>query len=222
MGSISEKRKLNTDEYRLIFSCIHKNYMKYCESWDCTRESIFNLKKKNICDIFNPKSMLDVNFERYIHSFRTDLYSLYLKIIMELDKEIKLSQGVKFIGRVKTEDSILNKIYKKSNEQKGKFPINNCLNDLLGLRIIDPFYNENMLYIKSELKLCIDNGYKIRHMDRLNKGYKAHHVYFKRNNFSFPIELQIWNEEDEISNLKLHGEYKQGYVHNIIGEYGKL
>ena len=44
------------------------------------------------------------------------------------------------------------------------------------------------------------------------KEYKATHIYFKENNFTFQWELQIWNECDEINNIRSHEKYKQDYV----------
>lgn len=42
--------------------------------------------------------------------------------------------------------------------------------------------------------------------------YKAIHVYFKVDNYSFPWELQIWNKNDEMNNIYSHQKYKQDYV----------
>ncbi len=43
-------------------------------------------------------------------------------------------------------------------------------------------------------------------------GYVATHVYFKKDNFSFPWELQIWDKSHEKSNIELHEQYKQEYT----------
>lgn len=222
MELIDENGKLDIYEYNIIFNCIYQNYIQYCKKWDDMREFEINLKKKCMCDIYNSDKQLDREFQKYIHSFRKDLSSVYISIFMELHEKLNINGRIKFSGRIKTEDSILNKIYKKANQDGGKFPINSCMNDLLGLRIIDPYYKENIIYIENELKKLKNSGYKLRYVDRLNNGYKAYHVYFKKDNKSFPIELQIWDEEDEEKNMNLHKKYKQDYLINMIEKYKKI
>lgn len=214
--------KLNIDEYKVILNCINKQYIEYCKSWSVTRRDKFNLKKKTIFDIYNKEDHLNIEFKGYIHSFREKLLNLYFSIISNIQINVQIDEKVKFSGRVKTEDSILNKIYKKSKEADGKFPINSCINDLLGLRIIDPYYKDNINNIINELNNLKTKGYKIRHMDRINNGYKAYHIYFKKDNTSFPIELQIWDSQYEISNIESHKKYKQNYVRNIIENYNNI
>ncbi|AVQ40482.1 hypothetical protein C7M56_18065 [Clostridium botulinum] len=222
MGLTENNDKLCIDEYNIIFSCIYKNYIRYCQEWDTIRQTEINLKKKCICDIYNLENQLDKQFEKYIHSFRKNLSNVYISILMDLQQNIDINRRIKFNGRVKTEDSILNKIHKKAKQDGGKFPINNCINDLLGLRIIDPYYKENIIYIENELKKFKNNGYKLRYMDRLNNEYKAYHVYLKKDNKSFPIELQIWDAKYEQVNINSHKEYKQDYINDIIKNYKKL
>lgn len=214
--------QLQNEEYTQIFEIIINKYEDYCKAWERTRKFEINLKKTLISDIYSFESQLNYNFDTYIHEFKNNLSMLYMSIYAELEKGLNISSKVKFGGRVKTEDSLLNKIYKKSNEQNGRFPINSCINDLLGLRIIDPGYKENILFIKDQLEKYNKNGYNIRHLDRINNGYKAYHIYFKIDNKSFPIELQIWDKENEMNNLQLHTQYKQTYIKNIIKEYNEI
>lgn len=52
----------------------------------------------------------------------------------------------------------------------------------------------------------------LKTIDSSKKNYKALHIYFKKDNYSFPWELQIWNQIDEINNIDSHEKYKQDYV----------
>lgn len=165
---------------------------------------------------------MNLDFQKYLHSFKESLINLQVMSTVEINNKINIYKKAKFIGRVKTEDSIYNKIYMKANESKGKFSINGCLNDLLGFRLIDPYYKDNYEGFKEQLIYLESNGYKLRHLERLNKGYKAYHIYFKKDNKSFPIELQIWDKENEEKNISLHEEHKQNYVENIITSYINL
>ncbi len=112
-------------------------------------------------------------------------------------------------ARVKNRNSIEYKIKNYiENHENGKITINKCLNDLFGIRIICKdqidFSQINHLVKEKYDKLkCIDSS-KIE--------YKATHIYFKQSNFEFQWELQLWNEDDEINNIRSHEKYKQDYV----------
>ena len=112
-------------------------------------------------------------------------------------------------ARVKNRNSIEYKIKNYiENHENVKITINKCLNDLFGIRIICKdqidFSQINHLVKEKYDKLkCIDSS-KIE--------YKATHIYFKQSNFEFQWELQLWNEDDEINNIRSHEKYKQDYV----------
>ena len=90
----------------------------------------------------------------------------------------------------------------------GKEPINKCFNDLFGIRII---VENNLEFL--EIKEYVENNYQnIKVIDALRGEYKAVHLYFKQDNFSFQWELQIWNKEDEERNINSHKIYKQDYT----------
>ena len=111
--------------------------------------------------------------------------------------------------RIKTRNSIEYKIqnYTKNHED-GKIPINKCLNDIFGIRLIT---KDN--YSFDEIKIFMKNKYpKLKVIDSTKGQYKATHVYFKEDNFSYQWELQIWNENDEEKNIYSHEIYKQDYA----------
>ena len=90
----------------------------------------------------------------------------------------------------------------------GKEPINKCYNDLFGIRII---LDKKIEF--DEIKEYVENNYKnIKVIHSLRGDYKATHLYFKEDNFSFQWELQIWNKEDEECNINSHKNYKQDYI----------
>ena len=119
------------------------------------------------------------------------------------------TKKAKVNARVKNRNSIEYKIKNYiENHENGKITINKCLNDLFGIRIICKdqidFSQINHLVKEKYDKLkCIDSS-KIE--------YKATHIYFKQSNFEFQWELQLWNEDDEINNIRSHEKYKQDYV----------
>lgn len=79
------------------------------------------------------------------------------------------------------------------------FSVRIILNSQLTFQSIKEFVLDKFPYVDR----CIDSS----------KGeYKATHIYFKLDNYSFPWELQVWNRHDENSNLISHKKYKQEYT----------
>ena len=46
----------------------------------------------------------------------------------------------------------------------------------------------------------------------IQEEYRATHIYFKQDNYNFQWELQVWNKNNELNNIKSHNKYKQDYV----------
>ncbi len=174
----------------------------------------YNLKKKRVCDVIDKSEeglfFIDETFFNYIIGYKSILIHLYADIIKQINQSYKCN--VK--GRVKNEDSILNKLQKKRAEQNGKFSINKVLNDLLGFRIIDNNYEHNVhnliLYL-DELKE--KEGFRFTHKERVNGDYRGYHIYFMgKDSKFFPLELQLWDISNEAVNLDSHETYKKDYT----------
>lgn len=121
--------------------------------------------------------------------------------------------NIEYYYRVKTSESIHNKIKRYSNNED-RYPVNNWLNDIFGCRI---------LLIESEVKQVesvldtwkethgLKNWYK-----RDKDGYKGIHIYFKnQSNFYFPWELQIWDQKHVNSNISSHRNSKRLFVDDV-------
>ncbi|MFD3158024.1 hypothetical protein ACFIJ5_14305 [Haloimpatiens sp. FM7330] len=203
---------MNIETYEKIVHIIYEEHNKHVKKWINKQTKSYNLKKTCICDVcFNPDNKKSINeeFKKYMDEYIYTLDSLYSNILERIYKECNI-----FIsGRIKNQDSIILKMYKKSNQDSGKFPIVKCLNDLLGFRIIDSQYSgniENLIECLDKIKV---NGFRIKHLDRINGKYKAHHIYFQGiDNKSFPVELQVWDLKNEKVNLKSHEAYKKEYT----------
>lgn len=210
---------IKQEDYKKIFQIIYNKHHKYCENWlkNINVDDKINLSSNLICDIYCPENGVKKFFIDYMNSYYEELPNLYVDILDENDRECKFA----IRGRTKSMESIIYKVVVKNKNENGKFPINKCLNDLLGLRIIDNGYDNNIEYIKQCLNELKDQGYNIKHMTRNNKGYKAYHIYFKGTcNNVFPVELQIWDKKDELNNIESHKIYKQRYI-ETISEYKK-
>ena len=216
------RAKLKKEDYDFIFKSINDSYIKYCENWLQAVERKLNLRRLQIRDIINPAQGISAEFEDYMYSFINGLDELYIEVLFNIESMLGISDKVKFIGRVKKQESIVDKIYRKTKEQNGAFSVNKYLNDLLGFRIIDPYYKENIYVIKELMDSYIASDFNIIGKERFNKGYEAYHIYLKHGNNVFPIEIQIWDQDKEHSNIEFHKVYKQGYLGSIIENYNKF
>lgn len=205
--------KMNLALYEKVINIIYDEHIKATRQWleDKVNQeiNIYNLRKSCICDICNVKGIILPEFKNYIASYKKDtLISLDFEILVRIHKKCNI-----FInGRVKNEDSIINKINKKFKQDSGKFSINKCLNDLIGFRIIDSDYDNNIYSLIGYLDKIKDKC-RIRHMKRVNGQYEGYHIYFKGiDNCYFPAELQVWSAKHETINLESHKIYKKEYV----------
>ncbi|MCI6276992.1 MAG: hypothetical protein MR639_09680 [Clostridium sp.] len=87
--------------------------------------------------------------------------------------------------------------------------IGSCFNDILGIRIIILDYDINL------------NNENIKHVDmssgkKNDDGYRGYHIYYKKSNYHYPIEVQFFTERDYIFNMWLH-KYVYKYKDNMIG-----
>lgn len=80
----------------------------------------------------------------------------------------------------------------------------------MGFRITlkQEFSKEEIESLLSKEKLKL----KTRVVLAKREEYKAIHIYFKKDNFSFPWELQIWADKDYNNNINAHNKYKEDYV----------
>lgn len=202
--------ELDIDDYKIIFNILNEEHNKYCKDWISSNEEKFNLKRKCVCDIYTGSKGIEETFKKYMNSFLVDLNCLDFKIMENIYDVYDFNLYVR--RRTKEYASIIYKLHKKSNQDNGKYPIQKCLNDLLGYRIVDKNYNNNIDNIIEHLEHLRHNKGRIKHINRNNDGYKGYHIYFLGpDNYSFPIELQIWDSEDEQRNMELHNMYKQEY-----------
>lgn len=189
-----------------LIGFIEENYISITNEWNKINVDKINLKKNCVYKI-DSDGRIYVEINNYINFLNDNS----IEFQMELD-EFKSKYNCNIRSRIKAQNSVESKIqgYRKSQSHEcGKTPINKCLNDLFGIRII---FNNPITYedISSFIEKEFDNKYKC--IDSSKGTYKATHIYFKQDNYSFNWELQIWNSCDNDANIKSHKEYKQGYT----------
>ena len=191
------------EDLEKLLDFIQIEYMEFTEKWELSDYySKINLKNNLVCDVLENKEILDtiVNYREFINENN-------IQLIMDF-RQFNTDQS-KVNIRTKAKNSIEYKIKNYiQNHENGKVPINKSFNDLFGIRII---CDEELT--NSQITNLINDKYSnLKCIDSSKKDYKATHIYFKKDNFSFQWELQVWNKSDEINNIDSHEKYKQDYV----------
>lgn len=191
------------NELENLINFILIEFMEFNEKWQKSNYyTKINLKNNLVCDLLENEKILNTIF-----NYREFINENNIQLIMNFKKFN--SKNAKINIRTKSKNSIEYKIKNYiENHENGKIPIEKCLNDLFGIRII---CGQKLTY--EQIKEFINQKYnKLKCIYSLRQEYKATHIYFKQDNFNFQWELQVWNKEDEINNINSHEKYKQDYV----------
>lgn len=191
---------------------ISQYYLRLVSDWKKESKGCrpYNLNKYQIRDV-----IYDPAFLAYLDDFHNYLTTrLQLTIpIMELAQIASCKVEV----RVKLKASIEDKIdrYNRGTLQ-GKMKVNKCLNDLAGFRIIlNPQITRTQAATDFNAACSIKYGSNLKVTDASKNGYVATHIYLKADNLSFPCEVQLWDENDEDENIRMHSLYKEGYNNDV-------
>lgn len=195
----------------ILIELIQENYNKISLQWEeLHTENVLNLKRKQVKHIREDAEILNE-----IWNYRTLLNKETLMLTFAL-YSFEFPNSV-VTSRVKAQNSIEYKIenYIRTHEG-GNIPIKKCINDLFGIRIVidEEFSFENV-------KEYVKNNYpQYKCIDSSKSEYRATHIYFEKNNYSFPWELQVWSSFDEEKNYESHRKYKQEYTNWENNEKG--
>lgn len=191
-----------------IVGILKKMQHQLNEEWKKSNYPVRNLKRIYISEVWMPTSDVSSEFsiEMRAYSNLANKYSLITEMAIPDCYNIRV--------RAKQQYSILAKLQKYiEKKEKGKMTICKCLNDLFGARYI---CKENMDYLEifSQLNTIFENDNMVRIVKSFHGSYTAVHLYIQEENSTFPWELQIWKQEDEISNENSHKKYKQEYAND--------
>lgn len=191
------------DELDKLINFIQTEYIQLTNKWEQSDYyTKINLKNNQVCDLVDNKLILDtiVNYREFINQNN-------IQLLMDFKKFNSENATVNI--RTKAKNSIEFKIenYIK-NHENGNVPISKCFNDLFGIRIICG----KELSFDEVLELINGKYNNLKCIDSTKNDYKATHIYFKKDNYAFRWELQVWNKIDEVNNIISHEKYKQDYV----------
>ena len=190
------------EELDKLIKYIQGEYDKITDEWLSITDLDVNFKRSLICDI-ETDSAIYKNILDYVQLLNERSADITLRLPFVCSRQVT--------ARVKSRNSIEYKIekYKTSRHEYGKVPINKCINDLFGARII--LLNQPSLEtVYNYVHDVYESKYK--HRDASNGDYRAIHLHFKRDNTTFQWELQIWNACDVETNFRSHSAYKQEYT----------
>ena len=176
----------------------------------CFKGEPINLSARyvKLISIDNP----DFYFDTYagIMKYKESLNSVSTQF--ELIRE-KYKRYFLVVNRIKNINSIYAKIfrYNSEKEEKGEVQINKCLNDLFGFRVVLPIFSfRKMELILKEATFPLIN--RIKMIPSIKDGYRAYHIYLKKDNYCLRWELQCWLKRDAKKNRDAHSKHKQQYV----------
>lgn len=161
---------------------------------------------KETLDILSYKSTLGRSLKQ-ISLRDTSLETILADIARYRASYIDVLVQENLIGsRFKSDDSIMRK-YEKTIRIGGGFK--QCFNDILGFRLrFDEYPNKYPDYFR-----VVD----LRRGKKIDDGYHAIHLYYQKDNLSFPIEVQLWCGEDYQFNIWSH-RYVYKYKNVEIGK----
>ena len=121
-----------------------------------------------------------------------DIIEDVMKYKMEL---LRMGEFLELGGkRLKSIQSIKLK-YEKYLGKEGR-TIASCFNDILSIRLnLGEYPNQIPGYLR---KVDMRNG------KRIDDGYRAIHLYYQKDNYHYPIEIQIWAGKDIMFNQWSH------------------
>lgn len=160
---------------------------------------------KDALDLLSYRSTLGQSLKQ-IHLSRTPIEVILEDIAKYRESYIETFVQENLIGfRFKSDDSILRK-HEKVLRTGGGFK--QCFNDVLGFRLkFDEYPTEFPDYFR-----VVD----LRQGKQVDDGYRAIHLYYQRDSWSYPIEVQLWCGRDFCFNIWSH-QYAYKYSSESIG-----
>lgn len=160
---------------------------------------------KDALDLLSYRSTLGQSLKQ-IRLSRTPIEAILEDIAKYRESYIETFVQENLIGfRFKSDDSILRK-YEKVLRTGGGFK--QCFNDVLGFRLkFDEYPTEFPDYFR-----VVD----LRQGKQVDDGYRAIHLYYQRDSWSYPIEVQLWCGRDFCFNIWSH-QYAYKYSSESIG-----
>lgn len=161
-----------------------------------------------ILESLSYKSELGISFKRSLGRFNKDDVIRDIKKARLWYNQQKIIDSLPIDSRIKSIGSAIIKFDKHYPDVN----FSSVFNDILGFRAVCADYSE-VLELELEKDIRIVDMSKGKSND---DGYRGIHVYYQRDNFHYPIEIQLNTYYDRQFNDWMHDKfYKRGFDNNI-------
>lgn len=160
-----------------------------------------------ILNALSYKSELGLSLKKNIHYFQKESVISEMEKMTEWLFQQEILDEIALDYRIKSIQSIGAKYDRYYPDRQ----MRQVFNDILGFRAFCDDYND-VLALNSEEFRIVDMSQGKRHDD----GYRGVHLYYQKDNFHYPIEIQFNTFYDRQLNNWLHDYlYKKGYPDEI-------
>lgn len=201
MLNVIEELILDINELHINFHSNGDNQIKHH----------INFSKRQINHLYI-ENKLSNDFFSYVTAYKHAMSRLMNSI--DADDLIDNYNSLRLRMRIKEWSSLEEKIERHNNgPTEGKIPIQKCINDIFGLRIISDKDYRNHKDFDQMCERLKKEKVIFRYYTRNDDEYHGIHLYFKgKSNLYLPWELQIWYDGHEENNYQSHHQHKQGYL----------
>lgn len=161
-----------------------------------------------ILESLSYESKLGVSFKRTLSHFNKDAVLEEIKSINNWYITLDILDDLPLDSRVKSVSSAM----LKYERYYPRSVYSRVFNDVLGFRVVCKSYDE-VLELEKESKIRLVDMSKGKTND---DGYRGIHVYYQKDNYHYPIEIQFNTYYDRQLNDWLHDKfYKRGYDNSL-------
>jgi hypothetical protein len=163
----------------------------------------FNLSSTSLGE-FSIEDVIEITQEYYVSV--TDHLAM-------LETVLQTCPSIDFTYRLKESSSILRK-WSNRNPNMPR-PLFKVFNDMIGLRLVLNASQEMLFLVKDQLLQTCPGSFRANVADlsegkSRNDGYKGIHIYVRKDNHVFPIEIQLWTRSHALLN-----EYLRANIYTI-------
>lgn len=168
---------------------------------------LLNGLSQELLEELSYRSNLEKSLKKNIHYFDKNDVLNEMKIMTDWLWSLDCLEGIALDYRIKSMESISNKYDRYYPDRQ----MRQVFNDILGFRAFCDSYSQ-VLKLKSDIFRIVDMSKGKGHDD----GYRGVHLYYQKDNFHYPIEIQFNTLYDRQLNNWLHDNvYKKNYPDSI-------
>ncbi len=168
---------------------------------------LLNGLSQELLEELSYRSNLGKSLKKNIHYFDKNDVLNEMKIMTDWLWSLDCLDGIALDYRIKSMESISNKYDRYYPDRQ----MRQVFNDILGFRAFCDSYSQ-VIKLESDIFRIVDMSKGKGHDD----GYRGVHLYYQKDNFHYPIEIQFNTLYDRQLNNWLHDNvYKKNYPDSI-------